>query len=170
MEYIVEIKENERSEFMELIILPVQKVTGCNLMITHGYVSTCVEYAQRWQYPNQCGLVLVLGEHTPREKICYILESKLENGVKVYVNGSHKVQWIEEKLKKKMEIVDLESIGCPSIEELQHDLRIANTSDLRHSGDCAPRNAYLYRNWLLSQKNRARANVGESSKRWCNLQ
>ena len=45
MEYTIDIRENEHSEFEELAILPVQELKMCNLMITCGYVLTCVKYA-----------------------------------------------------------------------------------------------------------------------------
>ena len=126
-------------------------------------------FLRAWNMPNDgnipiSGLVLLLGKYTPREKICEIVNLKLNNGFQIYVNGSHKVRCITDKLGKKIQIVDLELVACPSIEELQDDLRIANTIELQQVDDCVPRKTYLYKNWILSQKSLERFEVGKFSK------
>ena len=48
-----------------------------------------------------------MGKYTLREKICKIFNLKPNNEFQIYVNGLRNVWWITEKLKNKIQIVDL---------------------------------------------------------------
>lgn len=83
----------------------------------------------------------------PYSDVGKILEASLKDARCVYVKGLEKKLWMENFMEKsKLRIVNIEELGCPSLQKLQ-------TSGCPHhrTQNCAVENAKLLKNWLLKR-------------------
>ena len=105
------------------------------------------KYNSQWQILNDTSLLTAIGDYFPPKEIINIINSKVCDADFVYLKGVDKVQWINDKLytNKETKIINLDSLGCPSIDVLQSNF--TSTSRLRQNDPCCAKNVYLFKFW-----------------------
>ena len=80
------------------------------------------------------------------------LNTALKDAAIIYVKGEEKIKWINEKINRRISIVDLQQMGCPAIKVLQENETKCNNHKVHLTPVCAAKNIQLLKNWLLNHR------------------
>lgn len=105
--------------------------------------------ANRWTEKNYLGIGWNSGD-IPYNKLTQTLQNAVTGATRVYVKGAEKKKHIEQVLHSTVEVVTLESLGCPPLRSLPrincapcHHHELLPTKSI-----CAARNVQIIKDWL----------------------